>query len=307
MAEHEILKDLFFIERGYLNGNHFVYRSRSPILIDTAYITGFNETESIITGLGVNLSDVSLIINTHTHCDHIGGNRPIQQKSGCDIALHKVGRHYIDTRDDWSMWWKYYDQEADFFKCTSTLEDGEIIAIGPYEFQVIYTPGHSSDGIVLYNRREKVLISADTLWESDIPAITLRIEGSLALFNAQESLQKLESLDVKRVYPGHGKPFNDIKSAILLSQEKISRYLLEPEVLGNDQIKRIMIYTLLNKKTFNENDFFPYLMNTYWYKETVDLFFNSEYELIYHKIMDAFFARGIVKLTSGNFVTTVKP
>ncbi|MCP4628164.1 MAG: MBL fold metallo-hydrolase [bacterium] len=48
--------------------------------------------------MGVNLSDISLIINTHTHCDHIGGNQIIQQKSGCDIALHKVGRYFIDTQ-----------------------------------------------------------------------------------------------------------------------------------------------------------------------------------------------------------------
>ncbi len=87
MADNEILKDLFFIERGFLNGNHFVYRSDTPVLIDTGYISGFDETEKSITRLGVKLPDISLIISTHTHCDHIGGNHRIQQKSGCDIAL----------------------------------------------------------------------------------------------------------------------------------------------------------------------------------------------------------------------------
>ena len=75
MPDHEILKDLFFIERGYLNGNHFVYRSKPPVLIDTGYVSEFDETERRITELGVALSDISLIINTHTHCDHIGGNK----------------------------------------------------------------------------------------------------------------------------------------------------------------------------------------------------------------------------------------
>ena len=67
MPDYEILKDLFFIERGYLNGNHFVYRSKFPVLIDTGYVSGFDETERRITELGVALSDISLIINTHTH------------------------------------------------------------------------------------------------------------------------------------------------------------------------------------------------------------------------------------------------
>jgi len=150
MSALEIMKDLFFIERGYLNSNHFVYRSKEPILIDTAYISDFEITERLISDLGVDLSRTRLIINTHTHCDHIGGNRTIQERSGCDIALHKIGKYFIDTRDDWSTWWRYYSQDAAFFHCTLALEDGDVIAVGPHEFRVIHTPGHASDGIVLY-------------------------------------------------------------------------------------------------------------------------------------------------------------
>jgi glyoxylase-like metal-dependent hydrolase (beta-lactamase superfamily II) len=307
MFKNEILKDLFFIQRGYLNGNHFVYRSKSPILVDTGYISEFKETERLITKLGVDLSDVSLIINTHTHCDHIGANKIIQQKSGCDIALHKVGRYFIETQDDWATWSRYYNQDAEFFKCTITLEDGDTIAIGPHEFQVIYTPGHASDGIVLYNRQEKILISSDTLWEHDMAVITLRIEGSLALFHMKESLQKLESLDVKRIYPGHGKPFSDIKKAIAKSKEKIESYLIHRDSIGNDLIKKILIYTLLMKKTFKEKELFPYLIETHWFKETVDFYFNHEYEMKYNEIMNTFFRKGIIKRKNENLFTTVKP
>ena len=52
---------------------------------------------------------------------------------------------------------------------------------------------------MLYNSQEKILISSDTLWESDMAVMTLRIEGSRALFQMQESLEKLELLDVKIV------------------------------------------------------------------------------------------------------------
>jgi glyoxylase-like metal-dependent hydrolase (beta-lactamase superfamily II) len=307
MANSEILKDLFFIERGFLSGNHFVFRSKDPVLIDTGYISGFHQTEKLISGLGVNLADVSLIISTHTHCDHIGGNQIIQQQSGCDIALHKVGKHYIDTRDDWSTWWRYYNQDADFFNCTRALEDGEMITLGPHEFQVIYTPGHASDGIVLYNRREKLLISSDTLWESDMAVMTLRVEGSTALFHMQQSLQKLEALDVKIVYPGHGKPFTDMKKALSKCSKKIEHYLMHRDTIGEDLIKKIIVYTLLMKKRIRETTFFPYLMETHWFKETVDLYFNSEYEAKYTEIMNAFYKKGIIKQKNGDLFTTVKP
>jgi len=56
----------------------------------------------------------------------------------------------------------------------------------------------------MYNPKEKVLLSSDTLWQNDLPVITIRIEGSRALFSLQESLEQIESLDVDRVYPGHG-------------------------------------------------------------------------------------------------------
>lgn len=307
MPVHEILKDLFFVERGYLNANHFVYRSESPVLIDTGYVAGFHETEKQITGLGVRLSDISLIINTHTHCDHIGGNHIIQQRSGCDIALHRVGKYFIDTRNSWATWWRYFNQEADFFRCTTGFEDGETIFVGPHEFQVMYTPGHAADGIVLYNRKEKVLLSSDTLWETDMAVMNTRVEGSTALFRMQESLDTLKTLHVERVYPGHGKPFADMIGAIEKGQRRIQRFLRHPEKMGDDLLKKIVVYTLMMNHTVREGEFLAYLMTTHWFKETVDLFFNGDYESKYSDILNAFIQKGIVIRNNGVLSTTVKP
>jgi len=307
MSVQEIMKDFFFVERGYLNANHFVYCAENPVLIDTAYVSDFDITEEMITSLGVNIEDICQIISTHCHCDHIGGNRIIQQRSGCDIALHRIGKYFIDTKDDWSTWWTYYDQKADFFKCTHALEDGDVIIIGPHEFQVIYTPGHSADGIVLYNPKEKVLLSSDTLWQNDLPVITIRIEGSRALFSLKESLEKIESLDVSRVYPGHGKPFTQFSDAVSLCKEKIDLYLKYPERMGTDLLKKIMIYTLMMRKSVPADTFFDHLMGTWWFKETVDLYFDNAYETKYRQILESFLERGIVKQKQGRFFTTVKP
>jgi glyoxylase-like metal-dependent hydrolase (beta-lactamase superfamily II) len=307
MAENEILPDLFFIERGFLNGNHFVYRSDTPVLIDTAYISGFNETKASITRLGVNLSAIGLIINTHTHCDHIGGNNRIQQESGCDIALHRVGKYFIDTRDDWSTWWRYFNQEAEFFTCTRSLEDGDMITLGPHEFEVIYTPGHAADGIVLYNRQERILISSDTLWQTDMAVMTLRIEGSRALFDMQASLEKIEKLDVQMVYPGHGKPFADMAKAIARSRQRIENFLKHPDAIGDDLLKKIIVYTLMMKKDLPADALFDYLMDTHWYKETVDLYFKGRYEAKYDQVVNSFLRRGIIKAENGLLSTTVKP
>ena len=307
MAAIEIMENLFFVERGHLSGNHFISLSEEPALIDTAYISDFEETAGIITCLGVNLSDIRLIINTHCHCDHVGGNKIIQNISDCEIALHRIGKHFMETKDDWSTWWKYLGEEADFFDCTKVLEDEEVIAIGPHEFHVLYTPGHSRDGIVLYSKKEKLLISSDTLWKNDVAAMMVRVEGSRILADMQESLEKLESLDVKIVCPGHGKPFTDVKRAISISKKKIESYLTNREILGVDLLKKVIIHTLLMRKTVEENTFFHHLMRTHWFKENVDLYFNGEYEAKYTEIMNHFIQRGIVKCSNGKLWTILEP
>ena len=303
----EILKDLFFIERGYLNANHFVYRSDNPVLIDTAYITDFAETRACIQTLGVKLSDIDLIISTHSHSDHIGGNKFIQDESGCDIAIHRIGKHFIDTHDDWATWWRYYGHEAEFFRATQALEDGDTMIVGPHEFRVIYTPGHASDGIVLYNQKEKILISSDTLWEHDMPGMTLRVEGSTALFRFEESLEKIKALDIRMVYPGHGRPFTSVHEAIARSQKKIQSYLQNRELIGLDLLKRITIYTLLMRKDFKQDLFFEHLMQTHWFKETIELYFDGNYRDMYDEVMTGFLNRGIVKIENNFLVTTIKP
>jgi glyoxylase-like metal-dependent hydrolase (beta-lactamase superfamily II) len=307
MQPVEILNNLFFIERGYLNANHFVYRSGQPILIDTAYIADFNETAGLIAQLDVNLADVQLIISTHCHCDHIGGNRRIQDLSACDIALHRIGKHFIDTRNDWATWWKYFDQQADFFDCTLALNEGDTVAIGPHAFEVIHTPGHAAEGIVLYNRKEKLLISSDTLWKNDMAVMNLRVEGSAALFHMLESLEKLESLDVQMVYPGHGPPFKDMRKAVSKCRQRLNRFLDNRERIGLDLLKKIIIYTLMMRKTVDSDSFFEHLMQTLWFKETVDLYFNGEYRAKYEAVMADFRKRGTVTEQEGKIFTTVKP
>lgn len=160
---------------------------------------------------------------------------------------------------------------------------------------------------MLYCKKEKVLISSDTLWEKDLAVMTLRVEGSLALFHMQESLEKLAPLDVRLVCPGHGRPFTDMATALARSKEKITSYLDNSEQIGLDLLKKIIIYTLLMRQPVQEESFFSDLKATHWYPETVALYFSGEYEKMYADIMDGFLKRGIVEHRDGRLFTTIKP
>ena len=318
----EILPDLFFIQRGYLNANHFAWRAKNPekgvsghVLIDTGYRDDFDETENHLKNLDIRLQDVDLIVNTHTHCDHMGGNNRIQEISGCGAALHEYGYRFMIKENRFAPWWRYYFQNAEFFSPTIALNDGDMITIGPYEFRVIFTPGHSADGILLFHEKEKLLISSDTLWENDLPVLTERIEGTTALFRWMAALDVMEKLDVTRIYPGHGAGFSDYKGAIERLRKRLSDYENHPEKIGMDLIKKIMVYTLLMKKRIGETIFFTHLKKTPWFCETCDHYLAGEFGLegdalyrkIYESVLDGFIKRGIIMRDDADLSTSVVP
>jgi glyoxylase-like metal-dependent hydrolase (beta-lactamase superfamily II) len=79
------------------------------------------------------------------------------------------------------------------------LCDGDTIRMGDQDFEVIHTPGHSSDSVCFYDKTEGVLFAGDT------PLIITSATGTHeAEFLA--ALEKLCARDIRRVYFGHGAP-----------------------------------------------------------------------------------------------------
>jgi len=248
-----------------------------------------------------------LIITTHTHCDHVGGNRIVQERSGCGIALHPRGMHFMQERDDRSPWWSFYHQEADFFQPTESLEDGQVVRVGPYPFEVIHTPGHASDGLVLYCRSERLLLSSDTLWERDFPVMTVAVEGEDAVDTMLASLAKIATLEVAHVFPGHGAPFTDFKKALERAVARLERFQADPELVGWDLVKKIIVYTIMMRRRVAQASFFDDLMAAAWYPDTVDRYFAGAYHGVYDEVMTDFQHRQIIVADDLHWVTTVTP
>jgi hydroxyacylglutathione hydrolase len=186
------------------------------------------------------------------------------------------------------------------------LQDGETIPIGPHAFEVIHTPGHSADGIVLFNRKEKMLLSSDTLWEKDMAVMTLRVEGETALSAMMNSLERVESLGAEMAFPGHGPPFTGIKEAIARTRQRLKSYILHAEQIGNDLLKKIITYTLLMHRGAREETFFDELMRTEWFKDTVKMYGNGQHQRKYDEILSELLRKGVVVRKEAKLFATVR-
>ena len=161
------------------------------MLVDTG--TGFNE-EYLISQIerhGVSREDISLVVNTHCHFDHIGGNYFFED---AEIAVHELDAISMKNKDDLGTSMNAFENEANS-RVDIELKDGDEIR----GFKVIHTPGHTSGGICLWDGVN--LISGDTVFS----------HGGVGRFDIggnfddlRESVFKLTKLDVINLLPGHG-------------------------------------------------------------------------------------------------------
>lgn len=295
-AIEPITETFFFIQRGWLSANHFVQTVPEPVLIDTAYLPALEETERLIAQTGVTLDEVSLIINTHAHCDHIGGNAHIHKRSGCKIALHATDRYFVDQGNDMALWWGYYGQEADFFPTHQSLAEGQVLTLGGLDWQVIHSPGHSMGQVLFFAPDTGWLISGDTAWDGDFGVLTTRIEGLDAPLRLMESLTRLAELPVTRMFPGHGPIVNDGPAAIEKCIQRLAHFLETPLAMGLDQLKKILIYTVMMRGPLTGADLFDLLKRSIWFPEVCSLYLGGDLDRGFKGPLDELLGKGVLEL-----------
>ena len=159
-------------------------------LIDTGS-DGFivSEIEKINTGVGKRQLDK--IIVTHNHFDHTGGIKDIKEKIKAEVLAFN-----------------------NFFGVDRLLVDGETLMLGDCLFQVLHTPGHSSDSICLYCKSEKVIFTGD---------LSIRVYTNDNFYTQDyiQSMERLARLDIKMVYPGHGAPMTENPEQIIKTTLRI--------------------------------------------------------------------------------------
>lgn len=71
-----------FVERPFPSSNIVVIAGDKPVLVDTGYGSDLARTEGLLAERGIGPADLSLVVNTHHHSDHVGGNARLRGRHG---------------------------------------------------------------------------------------------------------------------------------------------------------------------------------------------------------------------------------
>lgn len=201
MTEEVIVKIDYLILGPYVTNTYIVHdpNTHEGVIIDPSF-----DPDSIIHAIDKLKVNVKGIFITHGHLDHMAGLNSVR-------AYCKDAKVYIDKRDKEYLSDPYKNlsygfpdkvicQDADEW-----VKHGDIINIGPFEFHIINTSGHTPGGISIYMPKEKVVFTGDALFKETIGRTDFP-GGNMEelLSNIKNNLFTLP--DDVMVLSGHGEP-----------------------------------------------------------------------------------------------------
>jgi hydroxyacylglutathione hydrolase len=195
----KILHDLYFypwVSMTENNANAVFINGTVPILIDPGHAHLLNGVLESMMRDGIDPGKIATILFTHGHPDHIEasarfGDKVLRGLSKEEyLYMHGEGKNLFMASGT-----QYSTRPFDLL-----LNEGQL-TLGDKTFTVIHTPGHSPGSICIYWKKEKVLISGDTLFYLGVGRTDLS-GGDPEKLSA--SIHQLSMLDIEYLLPGHG-------------------------------------------------------------------------------------------------------
>jgi hydroxyacylglutathione hydrolase len=202
--------------------NNYLLRGEEGVVLIDAGPPGAASAIMVgATANGIRPEEVRLILVTHAHLDHYGAVKAVQEWCGAPVAAHPDAPG--QSRDRWAalppaqtvrgslIRWLYLflsplfpviSLEADVF-----LGEGHSLAAYGVDARIVALPGHSQDSLGLVTAEGEAFVG-DLLVNYTVPSKPIYLWSQDAW---QGSYRRLQALEPRMIYVGHGEPFSGAK------------------------------------------------------------------------------------------------
>lgn len=233
------------LERGWLSSNNVLLDGDEPVLVDSGYVTHAAQTLDLVER-GLQGRPLALLVNTHLHSDHCGGNAALQARyASLRTEIPPGDADAVARWDETALSYRATGQRCPRFSADGVLLPGQQRRLGAHQWEVHSAPGHDPHSLVLFEPQTRTLISADALWENGFGVVFPELIGEPSFDELAATLDVIESLNPQTVIPGHGSVFGDLASALHRARRRLDGLMSDPAKHARHAFKVLIKFKLL--------------------------------------------------------------
>lgn len=237
-------------ERGWLSSNNLLFQgSEATAMVDSGYCTHSDQTVRLVLD-ALDGRKLDLLLNTHLHSDHCGGNAALLSTyPALQVFIPPGQAASVTNWDPVALTYEPTGQACPRFGFHGTLLPGSSIRLGDTEWEIHAAKGHDPHSVVLFEPEARILISADALWENGFGIVFPELEGLDAFDEVSGTLDLIEGLGPKIIIPGHGAVFGDLEGALQRARNRLSRFITAPDEHRRHALKVLIKFKLLERQS----------------------------------------------------------
>ncbi|MEU2236792.1 MBL fold metallo-hydrolase [Streptomyces vietnamensis] len=254
-------------QRPFPDANTLLLHGRQPALVDSGFV---GHAEQTADWARARAGTIDLVVNTHWHSDHVGGNA-LLQAAGASIAAGAPEAEAISRRDPGCCSAEHLDQPVAPYTVDVSLDDGQVLRLGDTDWEVVRTPGHTPGHLALWQPEERLLVVGDALSDYDVGWVDLALDGPDAATTALASLQRMADLDPRVILPSHGPIPADTEAAFGAALRRGRRLVDDPDGAVWYGARRIFAFALMIRDGIPSEEIEPYLHARAWLADAARL------------------------------------
>lgn len=250
-------------QRPFPDANYLLLHGSRPTLVDSGFVGHAEET---VQRAGAEAGRIDLVVNTHWHSDHVGGNARLQSM-GAGIAASAPDADAVARRDPGCCVAEYLDQPVAPYTVDEALVDGQVVRLGEADWQVVATPGHTPGHPALWQPEERLAVVGDAMSDYDVGWVNTALDGPKAAATAVTSLVRLAHLAPRVILPAHGPLPSDPPKAFDVALTRAQRLVDDPDGAVWHGARRIFGFALMIRGGIPTGEVAAYLLARAWLQD----------------------------------------